>query len=165
MNTKSFRELLGGIRLLAFDVDGVFTDGRFYLSDDGVESKAFHTQDGYGIRCVIEAGIQVAIFSGRSSAAVAKRMDELGVAHVCLACKDKVAEFEKLIDKLDIPASQTAYCGDDLPDIPLLRKTGISFAVANAHADVKEACDFTTVQAGGFGAVREICDIILSSRA
>ena len=155
---------LADIRLVAFDVDGVFTDGRFYLADDGTESKAFHTQDGYGIRRIIEAGIQVAVISGRRSAAVERRMTELGVEHVFLGCKDKVAAFTALIVELGIAASQTAYAGDDLPDIDLLQEVGISFAVANAHTDVKAVCDFTTSKPGGFGAVREICDLVLNSR-
>lgn len=154
---------LADIRLIAFDVDGVFTDGRFYLSDDGTETKAFHTQDGYGIRRVIEAGIEVAVISGRQSVAVELRMAELGVANVFLGCKNKVAAFEALLAKLNIPASQSAYAGDDLPDIELLQKCGVSFAVANAHADVKAACDVTTTKSGGFGAVREICDLVLNS--
>jgi 3-deoxy-D-manno-octulosonate 8-phosphate phosphatase (KDO 8-P phosphatase) len=154
---------LADIRLIAFDVDGVFTDGRFYLADDGTESKAFHTQDGYGIRRVLEAGIQVAVISGRRSAAVERRMAELGVEHLFLGCKDKVAAFTGLIAKLGINASQTAYAGDDLPDIDLLQEAGVSFAVANAHADVKAVCDFTTSKSGGFGAVREVCDLVLNS--
>ena len=155
---------LADIRLIAFDVDGVFTDGRFYLADDGTESKAFHTQDGYGIRRVLEAGIQVAVISGRRSTAVERRMAELGVEHLFLGCKGKVAAFTELIAKLGINASQTAYAGDDLPDIDLLEEAGVSFAVANAHADVKAVCDFTTSKPGGFGAVREICDLVLNSQ-
>jgi len=155
---------LADIRLIAFDVDGVFTDGRFYLADDGTESKAFHTQDGYGIRRVLEAGIQVAIISGRRSTAVERRMAELGVEHLFLGCKDKVAAFTALIAKLGINASQTAYTGDDLPDIDLLEEAGVSFAVANAHAAVRAVCDFTTSKPGGFGAVREICDLVLNSK-
>lgn len=164
MTTPALTDLLAGIRLIGFDVDGVFTDGRFYLSNDGVESKAFHTQDGYGIRRILEAGIQVAIISGRQSGAVSRRMDELGVEHVFLGCKNKVEAFEKLRGDLSISASQGAYAGDDLPDIALLQKTGVSFAVANAHRDVQRICHYTTTKAGGFGAVREICDLILDAR-
>lgn len=164
MTPRELNGLLAGIRLIGFDVDGVFTDGRFHLSDEGVESKAFHTHDGYGIRCILEAGIQVAVISGRKSAAVRQRMNELGVKHIFLGCKDKVATFEQLLSELSIPASQSAFAGDDLPDIALLRKTGVSFAVANAHRDVQEICDYTTTKAGGFGAIREICDLLLNAR-
>ena len=161
MTRHEFEIALAGIRLVAFDVDGVFTDGRVYIADDGTESKAFNTQDGYGIRRIIEAGVQVAVISGRRSAAVEQRMAELGVEHVFLGCTDKVAAFEGLHTNLGISLSQCAYAGDDLPDLDLLSKTGVSFAVANAHADVKAACDFTTTRPGGVGAVREICDIVL----
>ena len=164
MTPRELNGLLACIRLIGFDVDGVFTDGRFYLSDEGVESKAFHTHDGYGIRRILEAGIQVAVISGRKSAAVRQRMNELGVKHVFLGCKDKVATFEQLLSELSIPASHSAFAGDDLPDIALLRKTGVSFAVANAHRDVQEICDYTTTKAGGFGAIREICDLLLNAR-
>lgn len=154
----------GNVKLVAFDVDGVFTDGRFYLSDDGVESKAFNTQDGFGIRQLQNAGIAVAIISGRKSAAVEKRMAELGVEHVYLGCKDKVRVFDELLAKLGIEAAATCYAGDDLPDLPLLERAGVAIAVANAHPDVQAACDFTTAWRGGFGAVREICDRLLAAR-
>jgi len=155
---------LSRIRLVAFDVDGVFTDGRFYLSDDGIETKAFHTQDGYGIRMLLAAGIQVAVISGRRSGAVEKRMAELGVSHVFLGCDDKIEAFETLLRDLNIPGALSAYAGDDVPDIPLLRRAGISIAVANAHVEVQDMCDFTTTHSGGLGAVREICDLVLAAR-
>ncbi|MDX1517826.1 MAG: HAD-IIIA family hydrolase [Woeseiaceae bacterium] len=150
------------VKLVAFDVDGVFTDGRFYLSDDGIETKAFHTQDGFGIRQLRNAGIAVAIISGRRSAAVEKRMAELGVEHVHLACTDKLATFDELTAKLGISAADTVFVGDDIPDLPLLSKVGYSIAVANAVAAVREFCDYTTRAAGGHGAVREACELVLS---
>ena len=150
------------IRLVAFDVDGVFTDGRFYLSDDGVESKAFHTQDGFGIRRLIDSGISVAVISGRQSNAVVQRMKELGVQHVILGCNDKVGAFDQVLEELGLDRGQSAYAGDDVPDLPLLRHAGLSFAVANAVAEVRDACDYTTSARGGSGAVREICDLFLT---
>jgi 3-deoxy-D-manno-octulosonate 8-phosphate phosphatase (KDO 8-P phosphatase) len=163
VNDQNWKIRLGNVRLLAFDVDGVFTDGRFYLSDDGVESKAFHTHDGFGIRQVVEAGIKVAVISGRHSAAVQQRMQELGVQHIYLGCGNKVATFEDLLKTLELTYSQSAYTGDDIPDMALLQKCAVSFAVANAHAEVKAACDYTTLKAGGHGAVREICDLLLAA--
>lgn len=151
------------IRLVAFDVDGVFTDGRFYLSDDGVESKTFHTQDGYGVRRLLDAGIAVAVISGRKSQAVTQRMAELGVAHVVLGCKDKVAALDKLAAELGLSASECAYVGDDLPDLPLLDHVGFSVAVANAVSLLQEQCDYVTGKPGGFGAVREVCDLIVAA--
>ncbi len=153
-----------GILLVAFDIDGVFTDGRFYLSDDGVESKAFSTQDGYGIRRLLDAGIAVAVISGRESAAVQQRMDELGVRHVVQGCADKITAFDAITAELGITDDDCAYVGDDIPDLPLLRKAGTSVAVANAVAELHRECDFVTQARGGFGAVREVCDMILAAQ-
>jgi 3-deoxy-D-manno-octulosonate 8-phosphate phosphatase (KDO 8-P phosphatase) len=155
---------LGSIRLVAFDIDGVFTDGRFYLSDDGSETKAFHTQDGYGVRRLLEAGVEVAVISGRRSPAVERRMAELDVRHVVLGCKDKVAAFDELITSLGIDATECAFVGDDLPDLALLEHVGLSSAVANAVQTVQERCDYITRKPGGFGAVREVCDLVAGSR-
>ena len=152
-----------GIRLVAFDVDGVFTDGRFYLSDDGVESKAFHTQDGYGVRQLINAGIEVAVISGRRSGAVERRMEELGVNHVIQGCRDKVAALDDLLATLRLTAAQCAFVGDDIPDLPLLKTVGFPVAVANAVPAVREQCAYTTAAAGGSGAVREVCELILGT--
>lgn len=153
-----------GLRLIAFDIDGVFTDGRFYLSDDGIESKSFSTQDGYGIRCLIREGIEVAVVSGRSSGAVERRMSELGVPHVFQGCKDKVATFGTLIGKLGIDAVDCAYVGDDVPDLLLMENVGFAVAVANAVDAVIRQSDYTTQASGGFGAVREVCDMLLAAR-
>jgi 3-deoxy-D-manno-octulosonate 8-phosphate phosphatase (KDO 8-P phosphatase) len=155
---------LGDIGLIAFDVDGVFTDGRFYLSDDGIETKAFHTQDGYGIRQLIKAGIAVAVISGRQSGAVEKRMAELDVPHVVLGCKDKVAAMNKLAAELGVAIANCAFVGDDMPDLPLLEHVGFSVAVANAVAPLQEKCDYVTRKPGGFGAVREVCDLVIAAR-
>lgn len=155
---------LGEIRLVAFDVDGVFTDGRFYLSDDGIESKAFHTQDGYGVRQLLAAGVAVAVISGRKSAAVEKRMAELQVPHVVLGCKDKVLAMNELASELGLDADACAYVGDDMPDLPLLEHVGFSIAVANAVPALLERCDYVTVKPGGFGAVREVCELVVSMR-
>lgn len=164
MNASATENPLLHIRLVAFDVDGVFTDGRFYLSDDGVESKAFCTQDGFGVRQLLRAGIEVAVISGRSSRAVGARMRELGVRHVVQACPDKVAALETIIAELGLTEQECIYVGDDEPDLPLLEAVGYSVAVANAVASVRERCDYTTLASGGFGAVREVCDLVLSAR-
>jgi 3-deoxy-D-manno-octulosonate 8-phosphate phosphatase (KDO 8-P phosphatase) len=155
---------LAGIRLVAFDIDGVFTDGRLYISNDGIESKAFHTHDGFGIRQLIAAGLHVAVISGRESIAVEKRMSELGVHHVIQGNSDKVAAFDALTAELGISEADAVYVGDDIPDLPLLNRVGFSVAVSNAHEEVKAVTDYTTDRAGGFGAVREVCDLILNAR-
>lgn len=157
------RNVPAGTRLAVFDVDGVFTDGRFYLSNDGVESKAFHTQDGFGIRKLLRAGVDVAVISGRSSDAVRLRMSELGVPHVMQGVSDKVSAFDELLAKLQLTAGLCVYTGDDVPDLPLMQKAGYAVAVANAVDEVKAACDYTTRASGGFGAVREVCELILQA--
>ena len=154
----------GNIKLVAFDVDGVFTDGRFYLSNEGIESKAFHTQDGYGIRRLLDAGVAVAVISGRQSGAVEKRMAELGVQHVVQGCRDKVAAFDEITAALNIVADECAYVGDDIPDLPLLNHVGFAVAVANAVPTLHDQCDYSTSAAGGFGAVREVCELILGAQ-
>ena len=164
MNSAATHNRLAELRLVAFDIDGVFTDGRFYLSDDGIESKAFNTQDGFGIRRLIDAGFEVAVISGRRSAATAKRMDELGVGNVILGTSDKSAAFDELLSGLGLDASECAYVGDDIPDLSLLEKVGYSIAVANAVEEVRDFCDYTTKAAGGYGAVREVCDLVLAAR-
>ena len=153
------------VRLVAFDVDGVFTDGRFYLSDEGVETKAFNTQDGFGIRQLLKSGVEVVVISGRQSRAVAARMNELGVRHLVQKCADKVDAFRTIIDELGIAASECVFVGDDLPDLPLLAEVGYSVAVANAVSEIRESCDYTTRAAGGYGAVREVCELVLGARA
>jgi 3-deoxy-D-manno-octulosonate 8-phosphate phosphatase (KDO 8-P phosphatase) len=154
---------LKNVRLVAFDIDGVFTDGRFYLSDEGIESKAFHTQDGYGVRKLLDAGIAVAVISGRSSGAVAKRMAELKVRHVVQGCSDKVAALDEIIAKLGLSTADCAYVGDDIPDLPVMKHIGFPIAVANAVPAVKEQCGYTTAASGGFGAVREVCELVLAA--
>ncbi len=152
------------IRFVAFDVDGVLTDGRFYLTNEGVESKAFFTQDGYGIRRLLQAGIAVAVISGRRSAAVDQRMAELNVDHVRQGYTDKVVAFNELIAELGLSDADCAYVGDDIPDLPLLRQVGFSVAVANAVTDVRDECDYITSARGGFGAVREVCELVLAAQ-
>lgn len=162
---SDLEQRLAAIRLVAFDIDGVFTDGRFYLNDDGIESKAFHTQDGFGIRQLLDANISVAVISGRNSGAVEARMSELGVPHVVQGCKDKVAALEDIVKTLGITRLECAYVGDDIPDLPLLNHVGISVAVANAVPALLARCDVTTSASGGFGAVREVCELLLASRS
>ena len=165
MNSAATHNRLAELRLVAFDIDGVFTDGRFYLSDEGIESKAFNTQDGFGVRRLIDAGFEVAVISGRHSAATAKRMVELGVRNVILGAGDKCAAFDELISSLGVNASECAYVGDDIPDLSLLEKVGYSIAVANAVEEVRDFCDYTTKASGGYGAVREVCDLVLAARS
>ncbi|MGH8222982.1 MAG: KdsC family phosphatase [Woeseiaceae bacterium] len=154
---------LASLRLVAFDVDGVFTDGRFYLSDEGVESKSFSTQDGFGVRQLLRAGLEVVIISGRRSPAVAQRMQELEIRHVIQGCGDKLHAFNELLAALGVDPMECAYVGDDVPDLALLKHVGFPVAVANAVEEVRSACQYTTGRAGGHGAVREVCELILEA--
>lgn len=161
---NDLQQKLAGIRLVAFDVDGVLTDGRFYLSDDGTESKAFNTQDGFGIRQLMRAGVAVAVISGRKSGAVERRMQELRVPHVIQGCDDKVAALNDIRKALGIAVRECAYVGDDIPDLPLLEHVGVSIAVANAVSALHDRCDYSTDASGGFGAVREVCDLLIAAK-
>ena len=164
MNNSWIERRLGAVRLACFDVDGVFTDGRFLLDEDGREYKSFHTQDGYGIRRLLECGIQVAILTGRRSGALSSRMRDLEVKHVFQGVRDKLPVFEKLCESLSIDPLHCVYVGDDVPDLPVMDAAGVGIAVANAVPRVREAADLTTETAGGLGAVREVCERILSAQ-
>jgi 3-deoxy-D-manno-octulosonate 8-phosphate phosphatase (KDO 8-P phosphatase) len=153
------------IRLLVMDVDGVLTDGRLYLSAAGEELKVFHVRDGSGLVALQRAGIATAIVSGRDSAAVVRRAGELGIAHVRQGIADKGAELDRLLATLGIPAEATACVGDDTPDLPMLQRAGLAVAVADAHPALIEAAHWVTRAPGGRGAVRDVCDLLLSARA
>lgn len=152
------------IRLLVLDVDGVLTDGRIHYDADGREAKVFHVRDGYGIKRVIQAGISVAVISGRSSRPVKVRMAELGIEHIRLGQNDKLSALKDLAEQLAIPLEAVACVGDDLPDLPILRAASLGIAVADAHPTIIEGSDWRTELGGGMGAVREVCDLLLSAR-
>jgi 3-deoxy-D-manno-octulosonate 8-phosphate phosphatase (KDO 8-P phosphatase) len=151
-------------RLLVLDVDGVLTDGRLYFGPRGEALKVFHVRDGNGIVQLRRAGITVAVISGRRSSMVAMRCRELGVRHVYQGARDKLAVLKRLCARLKVPLTACAAVGDDLPDLPVLRAVALSFAVADAHADVRRAARFVTTLPGGAGAVREVCDELLTRR-
>ena len=157
------RQQATGVRLLVLDVDGVLTDGRLQYDAKGRECKVFHVRDGYGIRRVLDAGIDVALLSGRKSTPVIQRAKELGIKHVLLGIQDKVPELRKLADKLGIDLQAVAYVGDDIPDLPCLEVAGLAIAVADAHSELDAVADWHTHSGGGLGAVREVCDLLLSA--
>lgn len=158
------RERAARIRLVVFDVDGVFTDGRLYYGPGGEELKVFHVHDGQGLKRLLRAGVAVAVISGRDSAAVSRRMQDLGIAHVFQGDEDKLPIFERLLKKLAIKPEETACVGDDLPDLPLLKAAGLAVAVANALPSIRVQAHVVTQATGGMGAVREVCDLILAAR-
>lgn len=163
MVTSSILEKAARIRLLAFDVDGVLTDGRLILGPQGEDYLAFHTRDGQGLVMLKDAGFQLAIITGRGSESVATRMRTLGIKYVYQHCKDKLTVFEALLSELDLKAEQAAYMGDDLPDLPVLRRVGLAATVADAHPLIAQYCHYQSSLAGGRGAARELCDLILEA--
>lgn len=155
------RERLLPIRLLLLDVDGVMTDGRITFDDHGVETKSFDVKDGHGIKLLQRAGIQVGIITGRQSRVVEVRARELGIEILFQGVRDKLVPYRELLDSLSLQDQQIAYVGDDVVDLPILRRVGFAATVADAVADVKPLVHYVTVRPGGRGAVREICDLIL----
>ena len=151
------------IRLVLLDVDGVLTTGQVIYDDDGRETKVFHVRDGLGIRMLMEAGIPVGIVTGRRSMALVHRCNNLGIGLLEDGVTDKAAALERILEKTGVSAPQTAFVGDDLPDLPIMRRVGVPIAVGDAHEKVKQAAVWTTRAYGGCGAVREISERILQS--
>ena len=152
------------IKLLVCDVDGVFSDGRIYLGNDGEELKAFHTKDGFGIKALGASGVAVAIITGRNSAIVANRMKALNVAHIIQGQEDKLPALIELAKKLAINLSEVAYIGDDVPDLACIEAVGLGICVSDAHPLVMRGANYITFTRGGFGAVRETCDLIMQTQ-
>jgi 3-deoxy-D-manno-octulosonate 8-phosphate phosphatase (KDO 8-P phosphatase) len=155
---------LSQIRLLVLDVDGVLTDGRLRYGALGESEKIFHVRDGYGIKAILAAGIAVAVISGRDSAAVTRRCEELGIQHVHQGVEDKAPMLQQLLAKLRLQPRQCACVGDDQPDVPMLLNAGLAVAVADAHPSAGLASHRRTRLPGGAGAVREVCDWLLAAR-
>ncbi|WP_375058501.1 3-deoxy-manno-octulosonate-8-phosphatase KdsC [Zobellella sp. DQSA1] len=155
---------LGHIRLLICDVDGVLSDGMIYLGNQGEEYKSFCTKDGFGIKALLNAGIQVAVITGRDSHIVSERMASLGVRHVYQGQGDKMHSYRALLDTLKLAPEQAAYIGDDVVDLPVMRDCGLGVAVCDAHPLVLRGADYITRLHGGHGAVRELCDLLLEAR-
>jgi len=152
------------LKLMAFDVDGVLTDGRLYYGEDGQEWKAFNTLDGQGLRFLQQAGIELAIITGRTSGAVAARAANLGITHLFQGIADKRACLAALLDRLKLSPEVAGYMGDDVVDLPVMRLCAFSAAPANAHPLVRERALFVTEARGGEGSVRELSDFILTAQ-
>ena len=149
------------IRAAIFDVDGVLTDGRIYLSEHGEEFKAFSTLDGHGLKLLARAGIEPIIISGRDSAALRARIADLGIVHARYGAQDKLGAAQQLLATLNLSWSQAAAMGDDWPDLPLLTRAAFSCAPPGAHAEVRAVCTHITQASAGHGAARECCDLLL----
>ena len=164
MEHTELLQLAAKVKLAIFDVDGVLTDGQLYYSETGSETKAFCVQDGLGLRYIMRAGITVAIITGRESPMVAHRMAELGIDHVYQGRSDKRETYDGLVAALKLDNEQTAYTGDDLIDLPLLKLAGLAITVPNGHPLIRPFTHWTTERSGGFGAVRDVCDLLLEAR-
>ena len=159
--SKQIMQKAEKVQLLICDVDGVMSDGLIYMGNNGEELKAFNVRDGYGIRCLLTSGIEVAIITGRQSKLLEDRAKTLGITYLYQGQHNKLLAYQQLLDTLNLKPEQTAYIGDDLIDLPVMEKVGLSVAVTDAHPLLTPRADYVTHILGGRGAVRELCDLIL----
>ncbi len=152
------------IKLLVCDIDGVFSDGRIYLGNQGEELKAFNTKDGFGMKALVDNGVTTAVITGRNSTIVETRMKALNVSFIVQGKEDKLPALKEIAKQLNLSHHEIAYIGDDAPDIPCIEYVGLGVAVNDAHPLVVQSADFTTFLKGGMGAVRELCDLIMQSQ-
>lgn len=152
-----------GIRWVIFDVDGVLTDGRIYISERGEEFKAFSTLDGHGLKLLSQFGITPVVITGRDSGAVRRRVIDLGITHAVYGATDKAAAAQQVMTQLQAQWESLAAMGDDWPDLPVLTRAAFSCAPSNAHTEVKAAVTHVTELPGGHGAARELCDLLLTA--
>lgn len=164
LDAASLRARAAAVSLAAFDVDGTLTDGRLGYADDGREFKTFDVHDGQGLKLLAQIGVEIALITARSSPLLERRAADLGIRHLIQGCKDKGAALSALCASLRIPGSEAAFMGDDLPDLAAMAVAGLSVAPANAHAWVAERVDWQTRAAGGSGAVREFCDLVIEAK-
>ena len=168
IDTSRFDPLLleraARVRLLVLDVDGVLTDGSLYFDNQGNEMKAFSTRDGLGLRYLADNGIILALITGRQSEIVRRRAENLGIHHVYQGRNDKLDAFDQILADTGLDASQACYAGDDWIDLPVLDRVGLAVTVADADAVVQRRVHWITERAGGRGAVREICNLIMAAQ-
>lgn len=152
------------IKLVVFDVDGVLTDGTLFVGDDGQEYKAFHSRDGFGIKLLRQSGVQIGVITARSSQVVLHRMENLGIEHVYQNRLEKLPAFEELVTQLELQPEQAAYVGDDVVDLPVMRRAGLAIAVQDAHPLAKQHAHWQTPHGGGRGAARDVCELIMEAQ-
>jgi 3-deoxy-D-manno-octulosonate 8-phosphate phosphatase (KDO 8-P phosphatase) len=163
-NRAEIEKRAARVKLLLMDCDGVLTDGRITLLPGGDEHKSFHTRDGHGLVLLHRAGLSSGIISGRTSSAVERRARDLGIRYVRQGTWDKIVEFEETIAEAGVDDSETAFIGDDVTDIPLMQRVGLAVAVADATEETRAVAHYVTQLPGGFGAVREVTDLILKAQ-
>lgn len=164
LNESELIPKLKAVKILVLDVDGVLTDGRIMLGEDGRELRCFDVKDGFGIRALILSGLRVAVISGRESEVVKRRCENLGIEDVHQHVMEKTQACEKLLEKYGIEWKEVCFVGDDVNDLMLLGKVGLSACVADAAGELKTTCDCVTARGGGRGAVREIAQMILKAQ-
>lgn len=152
------------IKLVIFDVDGVLTDGSLYIDAEGRELKVFHSRDGHGMKMLQNSGVDIAVITARTSEAVAHRMASLNIKHVYQGQQDKLAAFKVLLEKLALDAQHVAYVGDDVIDLPVMRRVGLAIAVQDAHYLVKKHAHWQTPSVGGRGAARDVCEMVMEAQ-
>ena len=162
LTPEAIRQRATGIRLACFDVDGTLTDGRLLFTDDGTEIKAFHVHDGQGLRLLEDAGITVALITARDSRIVRARGQDLRLKHVYTGISDKLTQLKQLCEAENIPLSQVAYMGDDFPDLACLQSAGLSACPSDALPAIRDRVHWISAFAGGCGAARQLCDLLLS---
>ncbi|MGD2074275.1 MAG: 3-deoxy-manno-octulosonate-8-phosphatase KdsC [Gammaproteobacteria bacterium] len=161
---KDILERASQIKLLIFDVDGVLTDGSLFVGDDGQEYKAFHSQDGHGIKMLQRHGVRCAVITGRTSRVVEHRMVNLGIELVYQGQQNKLEGFADLMERVRLSPQQVAYVGDDVVDLPVMRKVGLAIAVQDAHPWVLKHAHWQTPRGGGRGAARDVCELLLEAQ-
>jgi 3-deoxy-D-manno-octulosonate 8-phosphate phosphatase (KDO 8-P phosphatase) len=165
MTSSDVQQRAARIKLLLMDCDGVLTDGRIWLFENGEEQKGFHTRDGLGIDLWHRAGLKSGIISGRASSAVETRARDLGMSFIEQGCEDKQQAFSDILARAEVTNEEVAFIGDDLNDIPLMIQSGLGIAVADAALETREHAHYVTKTVGGQGAVREVIELILKSQA
>jgi len=161
---QDIQKKAANIRLVIFDVDGVLTDGSLYIGDDGQEYKAFHSKDGHGMVMLQQSGVEIAIITGRTSQVVEHRMANLGITHIYQGKLEKLPAYEELRKKLGISPEETAYVGDDVVDLPVMRRVGLAIAVQDAHPLVRQHSHWQTPSTGGRGAARDVCEMLMEAK-
>ena len=161
---KEILERAAQVKLVVFDVDGVLTDGGLFFGDDGLEYKMFYSRDGLGMKLLQRTGVEIGIITARSSEVVKHRMENLGIEHVYQGKLEKLPAFEELVSKLGINVEETAYVGDDIVDLPVMKRVGLAIAVADAHPFVVEHSHWQTHHAGGRGAARDVCELVMRAQ-
>lgn len=152
------------IKLVIFDVDGVLTDGSLFIDNNGMEYKAFNSRDGLGMKMLQKSGVKIAIITGRSSEVVSHRMKSMGIVHVYQGQDDKLLAYENIKNELKLSAEEIAYVGDDIIDLPVMRKVGLAIAVQDAHPLVIKHAHWQTPHAGGRGAGRDVCELVMEAQ-